>query len=72
LRILFDNNVPVGVRRCLLTHEVHTVVELQWHPQLENGKCRVAVNSFNERFLAGNSWNITTRFYELAAMASNS
>jgi hypothetical protein len=35
--------------------------------------CRVAVNSFNDRFLAANSnsWNITTRFYELA-IASNS
>jgi uncharacterized protein (DUF433 family) len=38
LRILFDKNVPVGVRRFLLTHEVHTVVEMQWHPQLENSE----------------------------------
>jgi predicted nuclease of predicted toxin-antitoxin system len=38
LRILFDKNVPVGVRRFLDKHEVHTVVELKWHPQLENGE----------------------------------
>jgi predicted nuclease of predicted toxin-antitoxin system len=38
LRILFDKNVPVGVRRFVPDHEVHTVVEMQWHPQLENGE----------------------------------
>jgi hypothetical protein len=37
LRIVFDKNVPVGVRRFLPKHEVHTFVEMQWHPQLENG-----------------------------------
>jgi hypothetical protein len=37
LRILFDKNVPVGVRRFLpIKHEVHTVVEMQWPDQLEN------------------------------------
>ncbi len=38
MRILFDKNVPVGVRRFLTGHEVHTVVELNWPPQLENGE----------------------------------
>jgi hypothetical protein len=38
LRILFDKNVPVGVRGFLLKHEVHTVVEMQWPNQLENGE----------------------------------
>jgi hypothetical protein len=38
LRVLFDKNVPVGVRRFLLKHEVHTVVEMQWPEQLENGE----------------------------------
>jgi predicted nuclease of predicted toxin-antitoxin system len=38
LRIVFDKNVPVGVRRFLSKHEVHTVVEMEWHPQLENGE----------------------------------
>jgi hypothetical protein len=38
LRIVFDKNVPVGVRRCLLKHEVRTFIQMQWHPQLENGE----------------------------------
>lgn len=38
MRILFDKNVPVGVRSLLRGHEVHTFVEMQWHPQLENGQ----------------------------------
>jgi len=32
----------------------------------------VALFSFNDRFLAANSWNIPTRFYELTAIAPNS
>ncbi len=38
MRVLFDKNVPVGVRRFLARHEVRTVVELRWSPQLENGE----------------------------------
>jgi hypothetical protein len=38
LRIQFDKNVPVGVRRFLPKHEVHTVVETGWPDQLENGE----------------------------------
>jgi predicted nuclease of predicted toxin-antitoxin system len=38
LRIVFDKNVPVGVRRFLSKHDVRTFVEMQWHPQLENGE----------------------------------
>ena len=37
MRILFDKNVPVGVRRFLLKHEVRTFAEMQWPDQLENG-----------------------------------
>jgi hypothetical protein len=37
LRILFDKNVPVGVRHFLSKHEVRTVVELKWPPKLQNG-----------------------------------
>ena len=36
MRILFDKNVPVGVRRFLSHHEVHTFVETGWSIQLEN------------------------------------
>jgi hypothetical protein len=46
LRILFDKNVPVGVRRFLSGHEVCRFFDLGWHPQLENGEllrmCEVA------------------------------
>ena len=42
MRIVFDKNVPVGVRRFLARHEVRTFVEMQWHPQLENGKLLTA------------------------------
>jgi hypothetical protein len=38
LRIVFDKNVPVGVRRFLSKHHVQTFVEMQWDPQLGNGK----------------------------------
>lgn len=38
MRILFDKNVPVGVRTFLVGHEVHTVVEMGWPDQLENGE----------------------------------
>lgn len=38
MRILFDNNVPVGVRRFLVKHEVRTVGEMDWPLQLENGE----------------------------------
>ena len=38
MRIVFDKNVPVGVRRFLSKHEVRTFVEMEWHPQLENGE----------------------------------
>jgi len=37
-RIVFDKNVPAGVRRVLLDHEVRTFNEMPWHPQLENGE----------------------------------
>jgi uncharacterized linocin/CFP29 family protein len=38
LRILLDNNVPVGVRGFLIKHEVRTVVEMGCAPQIENGE----------------------------------
>ncbi len=38
MRILFDKNVPVGVRRFLSAHDVRTFIEMEWHPQLENGE----------------------------------
>ena len=38
MRILFDKNVPIGVRHFLRKHEVRTVVELKWPPKLQNGE----------------------------------
>jgi len=37
LRIVFDKNVPIGVRRFLAEHEVRTFEETGWPLQLENG-----------------------------------
>ena len=37
MRIVFDKNVPIGVRRFLFEHDVRTFDEMKWHPQLENG-----------------------------------
>ena len=45
MRILFDNNVPVGVRRFLDKHEVRTVVEMEWPPQLENRELLIAAEA---------------------------
>jgi hypothetical protein len=45
LRILFDKNVPVGVRGFLTRHEVVTFVEVKWHPQLENGELLTATEA---------------------------
>ena len=38
MRILFDKNVPVGVRGFLMNHEVRTFLEMHWPDQLENGE----------------------------------
>ena len=38
MRILFDKNVPAGVRRFLAGHEVCTFMEMRWPDQLENGE----------------------------------
>ena len=38
MRIVFDKNVPVGVRRFLSKHDVRTFGKMEWRPQLENGE----------------------------------
>lgn len=45
MRILFDKNVPVGVRRFLSGHEVRTFAEMRWHPQMENGELLAAAEA---------------------------
>lgn len=37
MRILLDKNVPDAVRGFLPTHEVRSVVQMQWPERLENG-----------------------------------
>jgi hypothetical protein len=77
LRILFDKNVPVGVRRFLLTHEVHTVVEMQWHPQLENSELlKVAEQAAFDVMVTSDQniryqQNLTGRTLALVVLGSN-
>jgi predicted nuclease of predicted toxin-antitoxin system len=77
LRILFDHNVPVKVRRFLPGHEVRTVVEMNWPPQLENGELLTAAertgfdvfvtSDQNIRF----QQNLTARRLSLITLGSN-
>jgi predicted nuclease of predicted toxin-antitoxin system len=77
LRILFDRNVPVGVRRFLPKHEVHTVVDLKWHPQLENGDLLTAAEAadFDVMITADQNiryqQNLTGRKLSLVVLGSN-
>ena len=47
MRILLDHNVPVGVRGFLARHEVSTVIEMHWPPQIENGELLKAADACN-------------------------
>jgi len=58
LRILFDHNVPVGVRSFLAKHEVRTTVEMNWPPQLENGELIEAAESAAFDVLVNSDQNI--------------
>jgi hypothetical protein len=77
LRIVFDKNVPVGVRRFLSEHEVRTFVEMQWHPQLENGELlRVAEASGFDVMVTSDQnirhqQNLTGRKLALVVLGSN-
>ncbi len=77
MRILFDKNVPVGVRRFLPKHEVHTVVEMRWHPQLENGELLMAAEAAEFDVILTSDQNIryqqnlTGRKLALVVLGSN-
>jgi predicted nuclease of predicted toxin-antitoxin system len=77
LRIVFDKNVPVGVRRFLPKHEVRTVVEMQWHPQLENGELLDAAEAAGFDVMVTSDQNIryqqnlTGRKLALVVLGSN-
>jgi predicted nuclease of predicted toxin-antitoxin system len=77
LRIIFDKNVPVGVRRFLSKHEVRTFVEMQWHPQLENGELLTAAEASGFDVMVTSDQNIryqqnlTGRKLALVVLGSN-
>jgi predicted nuclease of predicted toxin-antitoxin system len=77
LRILFDKNVPVGVRRFLSAHEVRTFVEMKWHPQLENGELLKAAEAARFDVMITSDQNIvhqqdlTGRKLALVVLGSN-
>jgi len=77
LRIVFDKNVPVGVRRFLSEHEVRTFVEMPWHPQLENGELLDAAETAGFDVMVTSDQNIryqqnlTGRKLALVVLGSN-
>jgi hypothetical protein len=77
LRILFDKNVPLGVRHFLKKHEVRTVVEMKWPPQLENGELLQAaeVAAFDVLVTSDQNiryqQNLTDRKLALVVLGSN-
>ena len=77
MRIVFDKNVPVGVRRFLSKHEVHSFVEMQWHPQLENGELLNAAEAAGLDAMVTSDQNIrhqqnlTCRKFALVVLGSN-
>ena len=77
MRIVFDKNVPVGVRRFLFQHEVRTSVEMQWHPQLDNGELLEAAEAagFDVMITSdrniGHQQNLTGRKLALLVLGSN-
>jgi hypothetical protein len=77
LRILFDKNVPVGVRHFVVEHEVRTVVEMKWPDQLENGELlRVAEESGFDVMVTSDQniryqQNLTGRKLALVVLGSN-
>ena len=77
MRILFDKNVPVGVRRFLAPHEVRTVAELNWPPQLENGELlKAAEDAAYDVFITSDQniryqQNLSLRKLGLVVLTSN-
>jgi hypothetical protein len=58
LRILLDHHVPVGVRDFLARHEVSTISEMHWPPQIENGELLKAAEAHNFDVLLTSDQNI--------------
>jgi hypothetical protein len=47
LRILLVHSVPVGVRDFLARHQVSTISEMHWTPQIEDGELLKAAEAHN-------------------------
>jgi hypothetical protein len=58
LRILLDHNVPVGIRDIFAGHEVVTVIEMHWPPQIENGEFLTAAEAAGFDVLLTSDQNI--------------
>lgn len=58
MRILFDHNVPAGVRLFLTKHAVRTIVEMDWPAQLENGELLKAAETAAFEVLVTSDQNI--------------
>ena len=77
MRILFDKNVPVGVRRFLPGHEIHTLTEMQWPERLKNGELLNAAEQAGfETLLTADQniryqQNLTGRKLALVVLGSN-
>ena len=77
MRILFDKNVPVPVRRFLPRHEVHTLPEMQWPERLKNGELLKAAEEAGFDVMVTcdqnirHQQNLTGRKLALVALGSN-
>jgi hypothetical protein len=77
LRILFDKNVPVGVRSFLASHEFRTFTDMGWPDQLENGQLLKAaeIEAFDVLITADQNiqyqQNLTGRNLALVVFGSN-
>lgn len=77
MRIVFDKNVPVDVRRFLPRYDVRTFVEMHWHPQLENGALLDAAEAADFDVMVTSDQNIryqqnlTGRKLALVVLGSN-
>lgn len=77
MRILFDKNVPLGVRRFLSKHEVRTIIEMGWPEQLENGELLKSAEEFGFDVMVTSDQNIryqqnlTGRNIALVVLGSN-
>lgn len=77
MRVLFDKNVPIGLRQFLFRYEVRTIAEMGWPLQLENGELlrRAEASSFDVLVTADQNiryqQNLSGRRLALVVLGSN-